>query len=110
MLYPLETIAELRDTALVYMHIDSLCCCREHLVQVLFNLHLQVIVWAGSFSFLAFFILKRTGLLRIDEAVAAVGKGEACLFNGFFSCLPRSKRWLQHMKKCHRNPTKAKCI
>ena len=85
--------------------------------QVLFDLYLQVIVWAGSFSGLAFLILAKTGFLRIDEAAAVLGeglKGSIVFYHVFFRFLPRSKvsdlskRRVKHMKKYHRNLRNAK--
>ena len=80
--------------------------------QVLFDLYLQVIVWAGSFSGLAFLILAKTGFLRIDEAAAVRRvKGQQCFDHVFFRFLPRSKvskRRVKRMKKYHRNLRNAK--
>lgn len=56
---------------------DDANVCRQNIggtgVAANIILILMVIVWAGSFSFLAFFILKKTGLLRIDEETESTG-------------------------------------
>lgn len=108
-LCPLETCKTQRHCTGL-QHIASLCCCMEHLSQVIsspFRL-----AFAGhrlGWKLLLFgFLHPQENWLAANWWGCSCGGQRAGLLFQFFShvfliFLPRSKRRVKHMKKCHRN-------
>lgn len=89
-LCPLET-CKLRDTALVYMHIASLCCCMEHLSQVIsspFRLAFAGHRLGWKLLLFGFLHPQENWLAANWWGCSCGGQRAGLLFQCFFSCLP----------------------